>query len=121
MNPRDRIRARLADEVGRIDKQAPALLALAYPSPYAAGMSSLGYQRIYRAIQETPGLACERVFLEDEAEKDLRKQPRPVSYESLRGLDEFPIVAFSVAYELEIGGMVALLDAPGSYPLPKDP
>lgn len=110
---RDRIRRRLADEVGRIEKQAPFTVGLAYPSPYGAGMSSLGYQRIYRAIMEAPGLACERIFLDDEAEGHPEEQGRPVSYESRRFLADFPVVAFSVAYELEIVGVVALMDAAG--------
>lgn len=101
----------MADEVGRLEKQAPTTVALVYPSPYAAGMSSLGYQRIYRAIQEADGLACERAFLDDDAEKTLASQRRPVTYESQRGLDEFSIVATSVAYELEIAGLVRLLQA----------
>ncbi len=108
---RERIRRRLADEIGSMDKQAPFTVGLAYPSPYAAGMSSLGFQRIYRAIMETPGFACERVFLDDEAESAPMEQGRPVSYESRRFLGDFPVVAFSVAYELEIAGVIALLDA----------
>ncbi len=59
------LRERLAAEVGRIEKDAPRRLALCYPSPYAVGMSSLGFQRIYRAVQEAPGMACERAFLPD--------------------------------------------------------
>ena len=51
-----------------MDKQAPFTIALTYPSPYGAAMSSLGYQRIYRAIMETSGMACERVVLDDEAD-----------------------------------------------------
>jgi hypothetical protein len=62
----ERIRQRLADETGRMTKQAPFTVALAYPSPYHTGMSSLGYQRIYRAIQQAPGLACERLFVADD-------------------------------------------------------
>ena len=108
---RERIRQRLAAEVGRIEKEAPFTVALSYPSPYAAGMSSLGYQRIYRAIMEAPGLGCERVFLDDEAEGTASEQGRPVSYESRRFLGDFPVIAFSVAYELEIAGVVALMDA----------
>ena len=107
----ERIRARLTDEVGRLDKQAPFTIALTYPSPYGAAMSSLGYQRIYRAIMESPGLACERVVLDDEAETNLAVQARPVSYESLRPLDEFPVIAASIAYEIEIGGFVRMLEA----------
>ncbi len=110
---RDRIRLRLGDETGRIEKQAPFTVALLYPSPYGAAMSSLGYQRIYRAVMDEPGMACERVVLDDEAENDLLAQGRPVSYESLRGLDTYPVIATSVAYELEIGGLVRMLDAAG--------
>ena len=112
-----RIRGRLLDEAGRIEKQAPFTVALTYPSPYGAAMSSLGYQRIYRAIMETSGMACERVVLDDEAENDLKAQARPVSYESLRPLEEFPVVAASIAYEIEIGGFVRMLDAAKIPPL----
>src|SRR3954447_5892835 len=103
----ERIRTRLADEVGRLDKQAPYTVALLYPSPYGAAMSSLGYQRIYRAINETSGFACERVMLDDEAEGKLALQTRPITYESRRGIDEFPIIATSIAYEGEIAGFLA--------------
>jgi radical SAM superfamily enzyme YgiQ (UPF0313 family) len=110
----ERIRRRLADEVGRIQKQAPYTVALCYPSPYRAGMSSLGYQRIYRALMEAPGVACERVFLDDECEADAARAPeRPVTYESMRPLEDFPLLAFSVAYELEIAGLVRMLEAAG--------
>lgn len=115
--PSERIRERLADEVGRLDKQAPVAVALLYPSPYATAMSSLGYQRIYRAINEAPGLAAERVVLDDEADGRLLLQTRPVTYESRRGLDEFRIVAASIAYEGEIAGLLRMLDAAGIPPL----
>src|SRR5581483_8421181 len=111
---RDRIRKRLDDERGRLAKQAPFTVALCYPSPYRVGMSSLGYQRIYRALMEAPGLACERAFLDDECEGDAARLPeRPVTYESTRGIDELPVLAFSVAYELEMAGMIRMLQAAG--------
>lgn len=113
----DIIRQRLRDEVGRLEKQAPFTVALLYPSPYAAAMSSLGYQRIYRAIMETDGLACERVVLDDEAATDLPVQTAPITYESGQTLDSFPVIAASVAYEGEIGGLLRLLDAAGIPPL----
>ena len=105
------VRERLAAEIGAIGKQAPFTVALAYPSPYATAMSSLGYQRIYRAIMETPGMACERVFLDDEAERDITVQGRPLTYESLRPMEELPVIAFSVAYEIELTGVVQMLDS----------
>jgi radical SAM superfamily enzyme YgiQ (UPF0313 family) len=108
---RDRIRERLADETGRLVKEAPYTVALAYPSPYAAAMSSLGYQRIYRAIMETPGMACERAFLPDAGGDASRGPERPLTYESERPLDAVPVVAVSVAYELELAGLIQLLEA----------
>jgi radical SAM superfamily enzyme YgiQ (UPF0313 family) len=104
------VRRRLADETGRISKQAPFTVALAYPSPYGAAMSSLGYQRIYRAIMDAEGLACERVFLDDDAESAPLAQTRPLTYESRRPLEDFPVIAVSVAYELELAGLVTMLD-----------
>jgi hypothetical protein len=112
---RDLIRSRLAREVGRIDKQAPWRVALTYPSPSAVGMSSLGFQQIYRLLQALPGVACERVFLPDGADRaEARAElDAPVSYEGLRPLGEFPLIAASVAYELELAGLLRMLDAAG--------
>ncbi len=118
--PIERIRQRLSDEKGRLEKQAPYPIALVYPSPYAAAMSSLGYQRIYRAIQESDGFSAERIVLDDDAEGKLALQSRPISYESRRGLDDFPVVAASIAYEGEIAGFLAMLEAAGIPPLRAD-
>lgn len=107
------IRTRLAAEIGRIEKAAPTRVALVYPSPYRVAMSSLGYQSVYRAIQSMPGFACERAFLPDEGDRPGATIERPVSYEGLRELGEFPILAVSVAYEIELAGLVRLLDAAG--------
>jgi radical SAM superfamily enzyme YgiQ (UPF0313 family) len=107
------IKMRLADEIGRIDKEAPVRIALAYPSPYRVGMSSLGYQQVYRSIQAMPGFSAERFFLPDGGEEAGVTIERPVSYEGFRELREFPIIAVSVAYEIELAGLVRLLDASG--------
>jgi radical SAM superfamily enzyme YgiQ (UPF0313 family) len=107
---RETIRIRLDAEVGRIAKEAPFTVALAYPSPYSVAMSSLGFQRIYRAIMEAEGLACERAFLGDEAEASATPE-RPLTYESRTPLDAFPVIALSVAYELELAGLVRLFDS----------
>jgi radical SAM superfamily enzyme YgiQ (UPF0313 family) len=117
----ERIRSRLADETGRIARQAPFTVALCYPSPYRVGMSSLGFQRIYRALMEAPGIACERAFLDDECEADGARLPEhPVTYESMRPVEELPVLAFSVAYELEIAGVVRMLQAAGIPPQRRD-
>lgn len=111
---RDLIKSRLLREEGRIDKSAPWRVALTYPSPYAVGMSSLGFQQIYRLLQAVPGIACERVFLPDGADRaESGEIEAPVSYEGLRPLGEFPLIAVSVAYELELAGLLRMLHASG--------
>lgn len=118
---RELIRTRLEREVGRIDKSAPRRVALTYPSPYSVGMSSLGFQQIYRILQAMPGVACERVFLPDRGtETELGAAEIPVSYEGLRPLGEFSWIAVSVAYELELAGLLQMLHASGIPPLTED-
>ena len=110
---RDLRASRLADEVGTIDKQAELPFALCYPSPYAVGMSSLGFQTIYRGLNALPGVAAERAFLPDDA-RAARESGEPLrTYESMRPVGDFPVVAFSLAYELELGGLADCLDMAG--------
>jgi radical SAM superfamily enzyme YgiQ (UPF0313 family) len=106
-NLRSLIRHRLADEVGRLHKEAPLRVCLAYPSPYHVAMSSLGFQRIYRALMDFPEMSCERAFLADEGRP---VDEVPLTYESLAPLSDFPVVALSVAYELELAGVIRLLE-----------
>lgn len=75
-------------------------------------MSSLGFQRIYRALMEHSDTMCERAFLPDDAQPG-RKTETPVTYESLTPLSSFSIIAVSVAYELELSGLVQMLDSAG--------
>mgnify|MGYP001282600662 CR=1 FL=1 len=55
----------LADERGTLYKEAELRVALVYPSPYRAAMSSLGYQQIYRTLHAMPGVAADRAMLPD--------------------------------------------------------
>ncbi len=107
------VRARLAGERGTVFKDAPLPVALCYPSPYHVGMSSLGFQAIYRAINAHPGAAAQRVFLPDDVEAHRRARLAPVSEETQTPLSAFPVLAFSVAYELEVTGLLELLDLAG--------
>jgi radical SAM superfamily enzyme YgiQ (UPF0313 family) len=106
------LRRYLADEVGTIRKEAEFRLALVYPSPYRAAMSSLGYQTIYRRLNGAPGLAADRAVLPDDAE------PGPLlTFERERPVGGYPLIAFSVAYELELAGLVRCLELAGVPPL----
>jgi radical SAM superfamily enzyme YgiQ (UPF0313 family) len=100
-SPADR-RALLAAERGTLWKEAEARIALVYPSPYRAAMSSLGYQQIYRVLHGRPGVAADRAMLDV-----------PRTLEEDRPIGSYPMIAFSVAYELEIAGLVEILDRAG--------
>ena len=92
---------------------------MAYPSPYRAGMSSLGFQWIAGILADS-GFSVERVFLPDDVPAWKAARQSPVSMESHTPLGRFPIVAISVAYELEIAGMIELLELAGIPPLRRD-
>jgi radical SAM superfamily enzyme YgiQ (UPF0313 family) len=83
-------------------------------------MSSLGFQTIYREIHQHAGVAAERAFLPDDP-SDYRRLRLPVfTYESGTPLADFPIIAFSISYELEIGGLLEVLDLSGVPLLARD-
>jgi radical SAM superfamily enzyme YgiQ (UPF0313 family) len=113
MAARETIRQRLADEVGTIVKDAPQRVALLYPSPYHVGMSSLGFQTIYREINQRPGWVAERAFLPDDVPAQRARGEALCTYESLRPVGDYPIVAASVAYEVELGGLIEALELSG--------
>jgi radical SAM superfamily enzyme YgiQ (UPF0313 family) len=107
------IRRRIEEEKGILRKPAPLRIALCHPAPYSVAMSSLGYQTIYREINLHPEACAERAFL-PEAPDDYRKNRLPLfSYESETALSDFPILAFSIAYELELTGLLEMLDLCG--------
>jgi radical SAM superfamily enzyme YgiQ (UPF0313 family) len=110
------LRDLVAAETGTLRKEAATRIALAYPSPYKAAMSSLGYQQIYRSLHALPGVAADRAML-----PDATPVVGPIlTLEQERPLGDYPIIAFSVAYELEIAGVVAMLDAAGVPALAAD-
>lgn len=109
-------RRRLGRETGPAFVPGGRRVALAYPSPYRVGMSSLGYQWILGLLRDA-GLAAERCFLPD----DPAQWDGPVlSMESDTPLSHFPIVAVSLAYEMELAGLIQLLELSGIPPLRQD-
>ncbi len=114
------ILGQMRDEIGTIDKDAPEAVALLYPSPYRVGMSSLGYQTIYRSINETEGRAAHRAFLPDDLEAWKGAHSPLVTYEKLRPVSDYPVIAVSVAYETELAGLVQCMELAGIPPLAED-
>ena len=111
---------RMRDETGVLDKETPETVALVYPSPYHVGMSSLGYQTIYRSINASEGRAAHRAFLPDDLHTWQQSRVPLVTYERLRPVADYPVIAFSVAYEAELAGLIQTLELSGLPPLAED-
>jgi radical SAM superfamily enzyme YgiQ (UPF0313 family) len=103
----------LAAEQGTLIKIARQRVALCYPSPYHVGMSSLGFQSIYREVHAHPGATAERAFLPDDVAAFRASRTPVFTLESGTPLGQFPVLAFSVAYELELPGLFTLLQLAG--------
>jgi len=114
---REQIRSRLGDELGTLRSGAAERVAMLYPSPYHVGMSSLGYQAIYGALHDA-GYGADRAFLPDDL---LAHGSAPLfTYEEERPVGDYPIVAASIAYELELCGLVDVLALSGIPELAAD-
>ncbi len=92
-------------------------ICIAYPNRYHTGMSNLGFQTIYRLINNHPDCLCERVFYPDDEElKESAEAFSLFSMESQRPIAEFDIVAFSLSFENDYPHILTMLDM-GKIPL----
>jgi len=107
-------RARLDKEKGTVRKEWGGRLpvALVYPNSYRLGMSNLGFQVVYRLLNERPDVVCERVFLPDGQETSLyRKAGKPLlSMESQAPVQEFSLIAFSLSFENDYPNCLKILE-----------
>jgi radical SAM superfamily enzyme YgiQ (UPF0313 family) len=105
-------------EKGAIIKQGKGLtrVGLVYPNTYKAGMSNLGFQRVYHLINQELGIACERVFLPDPGHEG----SAVISCEGRLPLDRFDIILFSVSFENDFLHLVQLLKNAGIPPRSSD-
>jgi len=94
----------IKSRVGRIS------VALVYPNTYSVGMSSLGFQTLYRLFNEMESVVCERVFVPE-------KGGPPRSVETKTPLAAFDIVAFSLSFENDYPFVLTLLGS-GGIPIP---
>jgi radical SAM superfamily enzyme YgiQ (UPF0313 family) len=112
-NIQQAMRRLVADEEGVLRKDAPRRVALVYPSPYRAAMSSLGYQTIYRLIHDLPEMAADRAMLPDDVAAHAQSGVPLLTLEREQPVGSYPVIAFSVAYELELAGVVDCLRLAG--------
>ena len=107
----DRDRVRLMDaETGTIHKEHGGRIsvALIYPNTYHVGMSNLGFQTVYRILNELDGVVCERAFLPETPPSGTKALS---TLESGKAVSTFDIVAFSISFENDYPNLLAILDA----------
>jgi radical SAM superfamily enzyme YgiQ (UPF0313 family) len=117
---RDRARDLLAREVGFVQKPHGGRLrvALAFPNTYFVGMSSLGFQTVYRLFNALDDVVCERVFLppKQELQAQLASGAPLLTLESQTPVRDFDVLAFSVSFEWDYTNVVSLLRLAGLPP-----
>jgi radical SAM superfamily enzyme YgiQ (UPF0313 family) len=117
---RERAKELLAREVGYVRKPHGGRLriALAFPNTYFVGMSSLGFQTVYRLFNDLDDVVCERVFLppKGELQAQLQSGTPLVTLESQTPVREFDVLAFSVSFEWDYTNVVSLLRLAGVQP-----
>jgi radical SAM superfamily enzyme YgiQ (UPF0313 family) len=84
-----------------VPRQGSFRVALVWPNLYFVGMSNLGFQAVYRLLNRTSDVVCERAFLPDDEDKaELERTGSPLtSFESGTPLRDFDAIAFSVSFE----------------------
>ncbi|HIE50882.1 MAG TPA: radical SAM protein [Armatimonadetes bacterium] len=114
---RQRVRARLAREGGSPfrDRAVPVRWVLAFPNLYWLGMSNLGWQTLYRRLNEHPASLCERVFLPEREElAEYRRTGTALfTWETQRPVREADILGFSLSFELDYLHVLTLLELAG--------
>ncbi|MDR3555135.1 MAG: radical SAM protein [Syntrophobacteraceae bacterium] len=97
-------------------------IGLAFPNRYSVGMSNLGFQYVYSALNRFETVVCERVFYPEPEDMALIGQSagRLLSVESQRPLGDFDLVAFSVPYENDYTNLVEMLRFAGIAPRAAD-
>ncbi|MBU8912223.1 MAG: B12-binding domain-containing radical SAM protein [Desulfobacterales bacterium] len=104
-------------EQGAIIKKNKGLIktALVYPNTYKAGMSSLGFQTVYKIANQIDNVACERVFCLDPKKKNqhLKSDLQVKSLETGLSLDQFDIILFSISFENDFTHLAQLLGEAG--------
>ncbi len=105
----------LARERGTIYKKPggkAVRIALVYPNTYYLGMSNLGFQTIYRHLNERDDVVCERAFLPEPSDlEDLTRSRKPlVTLESGLPLSSCDIAAFSISFENDYPNLIRILE-----------
>ncbi|MCS7203527.1 MAG: radical SAM protein [Thermodesulfovibrio sp.] len=97
----------LSKETGTFFKKPGGKIrvCLVYPNVYSVGITNLGFQTVYRLLNQRKDTICERAFLPDE----ISENTTIFSVESKTPLQEFDILAFSLCFENDYPNILKIL------------
>jgi radical SAM superfamily enzyme YgiQ (UPF0313 family) len=90
----------------QLSRHGRTRVALGFPNSYEIGMSNLGFQWVYRLLNREEDIACDRFFADEDAD---RRGPRTLETDTPLG--DFPLVAFSISWEMDYVNFLRLLPA----------
>ena len=86
-----------------INLNAPVRMVLVFPNHYRVGMASVGFQTVFHLLNQHPGVRCERAFAQGVDNRDIR------TFETNTPIRQCDVVAFTLAFELDIPNVLELL------------
>ncbi len=104
----------LGNEFGAANKDwnsAKSRIALIYPDLYELGMSNFGIKILYNIVNQHPAYLCDRAFAPmQDMEELLTQRDLPLwGWESLKPLNDFDMLGFSLGYELVYTNILTML------------
>jgi radical SAM superfamily enzyme YgiQ (UPF0313 family) len=112
-----RLKKILAQERGAVLRNWGARwpVALIYPQIYPVAMGNLGFQTIYRLLNDTSSIHCERAFLPSPEDwREYQRTRTPIlTLESQRPLSDFAALAFSISFEADYPYVLQILEGAG--------
>jgi radical SAM family uncharacterized protein len=96
-------------------RAADVRVMMAFPDAYTVGVSHLGSQILYHALNDLPGVACDRTYCPlPDAERVMREREVPLfGWESRLAVADTDVVGFSLSYELNVTNVLTMLDLAG--------
>jgi radical SAM superfamily enzyme YgiQ (UPF0313 family) len=90
----------------QLSRHGKRRVALGFPNSYEIGMSNLGFQWVYRLLNREEDVACDRFFADEDAD---RRGPRTLETDTPLG--DYPLVAFSISWEMDYVNFLRLIRA----------
>ncbi len=110
------LKERLRKEEGYIffKRRYKYKIALVFPNTYFIGMSNLGFQLVYIMLNSYEDIYCERFFLPDKKDWDIR------SIETQTPIEGYDLILFSVQTEFDYMNIIDILKRGNLKPLKEE-